>query len=469
LQAPSPSEPVRLHPAALAVWLIEDARRLGLGLIPLLTFQGPARLLILVGLVSVAVLSPVARWLRFSYRTTPGTLVVEGGVLNRWRRTIPAARVQSIDIVQKLRHRAFGVVELRIEVAGGRGTEATLAAVTPAEAERVRSSLTQEGSPADETSAPPVLLRMSPKELVLAGLTGGRVAVIALLLGYLQELTPQDFVSDSVERLASSGIGGLPLLIASVLIFLFIAGAISLVMTVVTLWDFTVERFGDRLVITRGLLDRRRSQVALHRLQAVTLQQNLLRRALGLASITVVVAGRAGPRDEEQETNLLLPGGRLEGALELIHEVIGADASRLSGDLIPAPTAALWRRLSYAALASGAAGAAGSAFFGGAGASGFGLVIPAGVLAWGGWRALGHRIDDPHVVVRSGALLRQTSFVALPNIQDLRLTISPPQRPGRLATLVLGIPKRRLRAVDLRRKRAEDSFEEVAARLSGAA
>jgi putative membrane protein len=469
LQAPSPSEPVRLHPAAIAVWVTEEARRLGVALIPLLTFQGAARLVILAGLVAMAVLFPVARWLRFGYRTTPGMLVVEGGVLSRWRRTIPAARVQSIDIVQKLRHRAFGVVELRIEVAGGRGTEATLAAVTPAEAERVRSSLTQESSPATGNSVPPVLLRMAPKELVLAGLTGGRVAVIALLLGYLQELTPQDFVSDSVERLASSGIDSLPLLIASVLTFLFIAGAISLMLTVVTLWDFTVERSGGRLVITRGLLERRRSQVALHRLQAVTLQQNLLRRALGLASITVVVAGRAGPREDEQETNLLLPAGRLEAALGLIQEVIGADASRLSGDLIPAPQAALWRRLSYAALAAGAAAAAGIALFGGAGATGFGLVIPAGLLAWGAWRALGHRIDDPHVVVRSGALLRQTSFVALPNIQDLRLTISPPQRPGRLATLVLGIPKRRLRAVDLRRRRAEDSFEEVATRLSGAA
>jgi hypothetical protein len=63
-------------------------------------------------------------------------------------------------------------------------------------------------------------------------------------------------------------------------------------------------------------------------------------------------------------------------------------------------------------------------------------------------------------------LLRQTSFVALPNIQDLRITISPPQRPGRLATLVLGIPKRRLRAVDLELARAESSFEDVARRLS---
>jgi len=61
--------------------------------------------------------------------------------------------------------------------------------------------------------------------------------------------------------------------------------------------------------------------------------------------------------------------------------------------------------------------------------------------------------------------VRQTSFVALPNVQDLRLTIAPLQRAGDLATLVLGIPKQRLKAVDLERARAEASFEQVADRL----
>ena len=468
MRAPSASEGARLHPAAIAVWFIEDGRRLGLGLIPLLAIGGRVRFLLLAGLVFAA-LAPLVRWLRFRYHTAPGTLVVEGGVVNRWRRTIPAARVQSIDIVQKLRHRAFGVVELRIEVAGGSGTEAALVALAPEEAERVRRSLSQE-EPATGPGAvpPPVLVRMTPRDLVLAGLTGGRVAIIAVLLGYLQQLAPEDFISSGAEQLVDMGVGGVWLVISSIAGFIVLAAVISLGATVVTLWEFTVERSGERLLITRGLLERRRSQVALHRLQAVTLQENVLRRALGLASVTVVVAGRAGPKEEQHETSLLLPTGSRRTALELIAEVIGADASRLTEDLVPAPRAALWRRLAYAAIVALAAGGAGIAGLDARGAAAFVVGAPAALVAGAAWRALGHRVDRPHLVVRRGVLVRQTSFVALPNVQDLRLTISPLQRAGELATLVLGIPKQRLKAVDLERNRAEASFEQVADRLFSA-
>lgn len=465
MRAPSASEGARLHPAAIAVWFIEEGRRLGLGLIPLLAIGGRVRLLLLAGLV-VAALAPAVRWLRFRYHTTPGTLVVEGGVVNRWRRTIPAARVQSIDIVQKLRHRAFGIVELRIEVAGGSGTEAALVALTPEEAERVRRSLSQEEVAVDpEAPAAPVLVRMTRRDLVLAGLTGGRVAIIAVLLGYLQQLAPDDFISSGAERLVDRGVGGVWLVISSIAGFIVVAGAISLGATVVTLWDFTVERSGERLLITRGLLDRRRSQVALHRLQAVTMQENVLRRALGLASVTVVVAGRAGPKEEQHETSLLLPTGTRRIALELIAAVLGTDASRLIEDLVPAPRASLWRRLLFAGIVAIAAGAAGVIAFGAVGTTALAVGVAAALPAWAGWRALGHRVDRPHLIVRRGVLVRQTSFVALPNVQDLRITISPLQRAGDLATLVLGIPKQRLKAVDLERYRAEASFEQVAERL----
>ena len=465
MRAPSASEGARLHPAAILVWFIDESRRLGLGLIPLLAIGGRVRVLLVVGLV-IAALAPAFRWLRFRYYTAPGSLVVEGGVLNRWRRTIPAARVQSIDIVQKLRHRAFGVVELRIEVAGGGSNEAALVALTPEEAERVRRSLSQEGpASGSEATAAPVLVRMTPRDLVLAGLTGGRIAIIAVLLGYLQELAPEDFISSGAERLVDRGVGGVWLVVSSIAGFIVVAGAISLGATVLILWDFTVERSGDRLLITRGLLERRRSQVALHRLQAVTLQENILRRALGLASVTVVVAGRAGPREEQHETSLLLPTGPRNTALDLIADVLGADPYRLAEDLVPAPRSALWRRQAYAALVAAVAGIAGVAGLDVRGAAAVVVLAPAALVAWSAWRALGHRVDRPHLVVRRGVFVRQTSFVALPNVQDLRLTISPLQRPANLATLVLGIPKQRLKAVDLERPRAEASFEKVADRL----
>ncbi|MDP8958822.1 MAG: PH domain-containing protein, partial [Actinomycetota bacterium] len=70
-------------------------------------------------------------------------------------------------------------------------------------------------------------------------------------------------------------------------------------------------------------------------------------------------------------------------------------------------------------------------------------------LAFGWWRALGYWYGGGHVVVRSGLLVRTTTFVPLANVQHLRLTVGPLQRVLGLATLRLAIPRAQPRAGDL--------------------
>lgn len=454
----------RLHPAAIAVWMADGIARLGLGLVPLLALEGRGRLL-LVALLVGGLVAPVLRWHRFTYGVEEAALVTAGGVLARRRRVIPLARIQSVDIVQKLRHRIFGVVELRIEVAGGSGTEAALVALTPQEAERIRTRLLAAETQPQDGKAHPVLARMKTRDLLIAGVTGGRVAVVAVLLGYLQEFIAEDTVPSLLGRVESLGPSAVVLAFGSALAFLLLAAAISLAATVLVYWDFTLEHHGDRLVTTRGLLERRRSFVPLHRIQAVHLHENLIRRALGLGTLSVTIAGYGGPREEQRETSVLLPIGSKSEALELAREVIGAGVRFDSGDLEPAPRAALWRRLIVNAIAvvliTGALVVGGGAR-GALGLIGLGL---AGLAARASWRSLGHLVDGKHVVVRSGALVRKTSFMLLDNIQDLSLRASPLQRVSGLASLAFGLPKERPRALDLARPTAELRFANLAAGL----
>jgi putative membrane protein len=440
--------------------MVEGVTRLGLGLIPLLAIEGRGRLVLLALLVG-GLLTPVLRWLRFTYRVEGGTLVTAGGVLARRRRVIPLARIQSVDLVQKLRHRIFGVVELRIEVAGGSGTEAALVALAPEEAEEVRGLLLAAESDAPPGTEHPVLARMEGRDLVLAGVTGGRVAVVAVLLGYAQDLIADDALPSLLGRVQSLGLSAVVLVLALVGAFLLVAAAISLAATVLVLWDFTLEHHGDRLVITRGLLERRRSFVPLHRIQAVHLNENLLRRALGLGSLSVTVAGYAGPREEQQETSTLLPIGRRHEALSLARSIIRAPEGLGSERLEPAPRAALWRRVVPSVLVCGGAAIAAGIVWGSRGTLLLAPVALAGVAALAAWRSLGHRIEGRHVLVRSGVLVRKTTFVPLDNVGDLSLKASPVQLLFGLATLVFGLPKNKPRAIDLDRELAEQRFDRL--------
>lgn len=128
----------RLHPASI---LFDTARYARLFLWPaLLAFLGGGRrrdtdlgpfdfgdadvwLWVLV-LPSVAL--SVARYLSFRVHYEPGELVIRSGILFRNERHLPYARIQNLDAVQNVFHRALGVVDVRIETGGGTEPEARM-------------------------------------------------------------------------------------------------------------------------------------------------------------------------------------------------------------------------------------------------------------------------------------------------------------------------------------------------------
>jgi putative membrane protein len=460
LQEPSASDLKRLHPAAILIWTVESVRSLLLPLIALLLFSERVDI-VLLAIPAISIFSAVGRYMRFRYELAGDTLVVQGGLINRYRRVMPVARVQSVDVVEKLRHRITGVVELRVELVGGRQTEMVLSALTPAEAERLGSRLFTESPQADEPRPP--LVRLRPVDLLVAGVTGGRVAVLAGIAGYAFQHVPQDTLFDTVEGAVGEARSVAALVLLGVAFFLLLSFGLSVVLTIVVHWDFTVRRDNDRLIVTRGLFERRRSSVPLRRVQAVMIEENLIRRLLGFSSLSLVVAGFAGSQEEQKETRMLLPIAPRDKALELAGIAIGADLEGVVDQLEAPPSRALGRRLVYAGCLGVAAAIVGIFMLRGPGALGILLALPAAGAGFVSYRALGHRVELAFAVVRSGFWVRRIVVVPANNIQHLKLIASPIQRALRLSTVRMHIPRARPAAVDLDRDRARLRFEELSA------
>ncbi|HEX2032228.1 MAG TPA: PH domain-containing protein [Actinomycetota bacterium] len=430
----------------------------------------PSAVPFVLGALLLTVIVATGWFLRFAYWVEGDTLIVEGGLVGRWRRVIPLPRIQSVDFVEKLRHRVFGVVELRIEAAGGRQTEAALVAVTPGEAENLRARLlARGGAPPAPHVETPVLASLGPGLLALAGITGGRVAVIAVILGYAQDLASDRFLVSLFERLGRAGSSGVLLLLAAIAAFLVLSLAVSIVATIVVYWDFTLRRERDRLVVSRGLLEKRRAAVPLSRLQAIVLEQNLVRLAFGLASLRAITAGFSGRSEEEKETSVLLPIADQERALAVVAELFGDPAARLFSRLERPPVRALVRRLIWWSAPAVAIGLATSLVWGPLGALVFVLVPIAWLLAVASWVALGHVIDDGLGVARSGVLVRRTTFTPLRNLQHLSLAALPDQRLLDLGSLRLEVPGASTPLRDLARARAEERFALLSESMAGRA
>jgi putative membrane protein len=416
----------RLHPAAVLLVLVRQLP----GLIPLFLTGAVVPMVAIVGGLG-ALAASVVRWMRFRWEITGDALVIEEGLITRKQRVLPLERIQTVELVRSLPHRLLGVVELRIEAGGSGAAEGRLDALRPDVARRVRAVLL--GEPQVEAPvAGDLLARVSPSTLALAGLTGGRVGVFAVLLGLGDEL-----LGDRFEELYSLptrlGLVGTLLLVG---VLLFAGFLISLAATVLAYWGMELRADPDALFVQRGLLEQRLETVPRRRIQALVVEENAIRRMIGRAAVRAVVAGRPG--EEGRLTGVLLPLGYRDEAFALVEQVL-AVGGLAEATIAPMPTRARRRRLVRAALATLAVTAGVVVWAGPVGLVSLAVAVPLATWALTAYRALGHGDHAGIAVVRSGALVRRTAFVPVSRLQSLELSATVFQRRARLATLALQI------------------------------
>jgi putative membrane protein len=274
--------------------------------------------------------------------------------------------------------------------------------------------------------------------LLLAGLTGGRVGVAAAIIGLVQQAFGDNLTEVALAAPERLGITNAAVLVVAGIVVAFV---VSVLATAVIYWDFTVRRDGTLLRLHRGLLDQRRDTVPIARVQSLTVEQNVLRRARGLAAVKMVVAGRAG--DDGDMTSTLLPIGSRDDALRLVGELFDlADVDTVT--LTPMPAGARDRRLARAAIVTAAAAAVTLIILGWptglVGMTAAVALIPAALASY---RALGWAMHGDVVVARSGWLVHRLSVTPSTALQSVRLTSSPFQRRRRLASLRLEIARSR--------------------------
>src|SRR5690606_16604341 len=87
---------------------------------------------------------------------------------------------------------------------------------------------------------------------------------------------------------------------------LMLAWGISVGLTFLNYYNFTVSKQHDRLIITRGLIEKKRVTIPLNRVQAIKLAENPFQQILGLASVAVESAG-GGFSGENDKKIILFP------------------------------------------------------------------------------------------------------------------------------------------------------------------
>jgi len=397
-------------------------------------------------------LQALIRYVSFRYAFEAAELVVREGWLFRSVRHVPYARIANLDTVQGPLHRFLGVVEVRLETAGGSEPEAVFRVITLEQLAELRARVfgpRAAARTADEAFARAegghgaALFRMGTGDVLLYGLLTQRGLVLvggALValheLGDLERL--RERLGPGLEQ-ASEEAAGLPpwiwaLVVLALLVLLQLGSALW---AYLTLFGFRLERQGEDLRTTCGLLTRQTASLPRARIQRLELRQGWLARLLRRVSLRAVSAGGDSTRDTQVARKWLVPLCRPAEVPGLLAEIQpearfdGADwrgvhpraARRLAlrAALPCVPLVALVGLASWSA----AAGVA---------------VLGVAYAAWAGWRRarlLGWALEPGAVLVRDGLLGRRAACVRFEKIQALDLRRSPFDRWARMAHLAV--------------------------------
>ena len=273
---------------------------------------------IVFGVLIVALLiTGIIKWLRFVYWFEDDELRIESGLFIKKKRYIPFDRIQSLDYTEGIFHRPFGLVKVKVETAGSssaKQAEGELTAISKEAAKRVETELAEakkrkrtgatvpehenaiEGivheEAVEEKAATREIFSMTNKDLLILATTSGGIGVIlsgvAIFASQFGELIPYEWMYEEISAFIKFGV-----LIVAIAVFLGLLGVwlLSVGMTFLSHFNFTVLLDEEDIVITRGLLEKKRVTVPLQRIQSVVVVENPVRKLFGYAAVTIHSAG----------------------------------------------------------------------------------------------------------------------------------------------------------------------------------
>lgn len=426
---------------------------------------------LIIGTVLVAYLlmSGFIKWRRFTYWFEDGELRIESGLFVRKKRYIPFERIQSLNYTEGIFHRPFGLVKVQIETAASSGgqAEAELTAVTREDADLIKKRIAEgkkqrvgesedalevsmDGTHSVEEPSEKRVFSLNPKQLILLATTSGGIGVIfsgvAIFISQFGEFLPLDKVSDELAGLIKFGVFIIVLL---VLVGLFIAWLLSVAMTFFSYYGFTVRVSDDELIITRGLLEKKRTTIPLSRIQSVSFVENPLRQVFGYGRVLVHSAGAAGDGSKIQ----LFPLVKKKELYEPLQAIFPELDLREPVEKLPKRGRKFYYRIDFiwmipVIVLTGW-------FFYPYGLLSL-LIVPL-AIGLGMWqhRSAAYRVSGSQVTMRSRGLSLETSYTMRKRIQSVHLRQTIFQRRKRVATIHLnvksgmGVHDVRLRQMDV--------------------
>ncbi|MFB6199544.1 MAG: PH domain-containing protein [Candidatus Nanohaloarchaea archaeon] len=255
----------------------------------------------LLALTSLIVLYEYLYWQRYSFKIEEDSINITSGVFRRKDTDIPLKRVQNIDIKRNIIQRILGIAKLNLETAGGSKTEASLKYLEEKQAEQLRQKIRNVKNRETEKTVREEAEQKSDFELSVKDLS-----VLSLVSVDLRAIAALGFIlsilggSIGQAELQLEAVAGAAFLVVFILLAAASAWLYSSARTFEKYFNFTLTFKENALEYQRGLLNRSSGTIPRQKIQNLIIEENLLQRIFGYATLKVETAGYS--QQQQQKT-----------------------------------------------------------------------------------------------------------------------------------------------------------------------
>ncbi|PHB24360.1 PH domain-containing protein [Bacillus toyonensis] len=250
---------------------------------------------VLLFLLFVMAIFSAVKWYFKVYWIENNILHIKHGVFVKKESYLNKERVQNVSTSSNIIYQILGLTKLNIEVAGGGSEpEVMLAGIKEDKAKELIALLHKERSvvaeevPAEGGSK--TVYQLKAKEILFASITSGRFGLVFSMLVILytefNQFLPEWLINKVEAYVMDNGVYELIVMTA---ILMAISWVISTAGYALKYANFKIERNGNEIRIVQGLFDKKEFVLKLHRIQAITVKEGILRQPFGYCSVEVEV------------------------------------------------------------------------------------------------------------------------------------------------------------------------------------
>lgn len=320
--------------------------------------------------VGISICSIIFKWLTNKYVLDDRSFHLYKGVFNRSEQTIPFSKIQNVNRHISVFHRFFKMTSVSFET-GMKGEDAAVKfdVISQAEADRIEAYVARineaEADGSEEPTAPPkhaeneaspaiesestaqertIHFTPTKRDIIKASFTSlSFLVLIPVILSFYDKAKDIFNLEEKAGGILQNILSSKWLIAVIIIAFITVSVVFGMVRTFLKYGKYEISSDPERIYITKGVVEETVFSISKDRVQAIEIEQSMLKRWLGLAEVKLISAGSSESNKSMHEINSLYPFLPVKRAYEMVSEIL--PSYQVTHGMNRLPQKALWLRL----------------------------------------------------------------------------------------------------------------------------